>query len=289
MSWVKRSRVRLWRGPADPPPIPLEETAPLEQHAFGVLGLRIRFVNVFAVADGAGWTLVDAGLPGSAEVIHRWAADSVSDSPPRAIVLTHGHFDHVGALEALMALWRVPIYAHAGEIPFVTGERSYDAANAAAGGRVMTRAALQYPWRQAGLDERLRELPADGSLPVLRGWRWLHTPGHSPGHVSLFRDADRALIGGDAFCTTPVESFWCAAQPIELHGPPPDITADWDAARASVRRLAELQPASLAAGHGPTIGDGSARLVAELAERFAGPAAAAPDAAVAQPAASDHS
>ena len=38
------------------------------------------------------------------------------------------------------------------------------------------------------------------------GWRWVHTPGHTAGHVSLFRDADRTLIAGDAFVTTKQES-----------------------------------------------------------------------------------
>ena len=49
---------------------------------------------------------------------------------------------------------------------------------------------------------RLRPLPDDGSVPAMPGWRWIHTPGHSVGHISLWREADRALIAGDAIVTT---------------------------------------------------------------------------------------
>ena len=41
--------------------------------------------------------------------------------------------------------------------------------------------------------------PSDGSIPNMPGWQWIHTPGHSPGHISLFREKDRSLIAGDAF------------------------------------------------------------------------------------------
>jgi glyoxylase-like metal-dependent hydrolase (beta-lactamase superfamily II) len=83
------------------------------------------------------------------------------------------------------------------------------------------------------------------------GWRWLHTPGHSAGHVSLFRDRDRALIAGDAVITTRQESAYAVAvQRAELHGPPMYFTPDWDQARASVRMLADLEPSLLVPGHG---------------------------------------
>jgi glyoxylase-like metal-dependent hydrolase (beta-lactamase superfamily II) len=88
--------------------------------------------------------------------------------------------------------------------------------------------------------------------------------------VSLFRDADRALIVGDAFCTTKQESFFAVAtQRPELHGPPAYYTTDWHAARASVSQLAALEPAFIAPSHGqPMAGDEAARLLTELSQRF---------------------
>jgi len=98
----------------------------------------------------------------------------------------------------------------------------------------------------------------------------VHTPGHTAGHVSLFRDVDRTLIVGDAFCTTKQESFFAVAtQRPELHGPPAYFTTDWDAARDSVRRLAALHSAFIALGHGqPMAGAGTMQPLAELADRF---------------------
>ena len=101
----------------------------LEAVAPGVKGLRIAFVNVFGIAhpDGA-WTLIDAGLPLSAGRIRSWAERTYGRAP-NAIVLTHGHFDHVSEAAELANGWDVPIFAHRLEFPYLTGERAYDAPN----------------------------------------------------------------------------------------------------------------------------------------------------------------
>jgi hypothetical protein len=97
-------------------------------------------------------------------------------------------------------------------------------------------------------------LPADGSVPAMRGWRWIPTPGHSPGHVSFVRDIDRTLIAGDAFATIKPESLAATlTQRPELHGPPMYFTPDWGAARDSVRHLADYAPTAAVTGHGPPL------------------------------------
>jgi glyoxylase-like metal-dependent hydrolase (beta-lactamase superfamily II) len=120
------------------------------------------------------------------------------------------------------------------------------------------------------LGDRVKVLPADGTVPTLPGWRWIHTPGHTAGHVSLFRESDRTLVVGDAFCTTKQESFLAVAtQRPELHGPPSYFTTDWDAARDSVQRLAALHPSYIAPGHGqPMAGDTTLEALRDLAARF---------------------
>ena len=83
------------------------------------------------------------------------------------------------------------------------------------------------------------------------GWRWVHTPGHSVGQVALWREADRALIAGDAFVTVAQESAYAVAvQAPEIHGPPKYLTIDWDAALTSVEALAALKPEVAITGHG---------------------------------------
>jgi glyoxylase-like metal-dependent hydrolase (beta-lactamase superfamily II) len=138
------------------------------------------------------------------------------------------------------------------------------------GGGLMARMASLYPRGPIDLGSRVRPLPDDGIIPSLPRWRVIHTPGHTAGHVSLFRDSDRVLIAGDAFCTTKQESFFkVALQTPELHGPPAYFTTDWDAARDSVRRLAQLQPATVVPGHGrPMAGPSVASALQQLAERF---------------------
>jgi hypothetical protein len=98
----------------------------------------------------------------------------------------------------------------------------------------------------------VRALPSDGTVPTMPGWRWIPTPGHAPGHVSLVRDIDRTLIAGDAFVTTKQESLISAiTERPELHGPPMYFTPDWGSARQSVRHLADYAPAAVITGHGP--------------------------------------
>jgi glyoxylase-like metal-dependent hydrolase (beta-lactamase superfamily II) len=195
--------------------------------------------------------LVDAGLGISAERIRRAAADRFgSGSRPAAIILTHGHFDHVGAVRDLAEEWDVPVYAHHLEAPFLAGKAAYPPPDPAVGGGAMAFLSRFYPRGPIDLGHRLRALPA-AELPSMPGWRWIHTPGHTAGHVSLFRDADRTLIAGDAFVTTVQESalaIWSQRQ--EVHRPPAYYTSDWRAARESVETLARLRPEVAATGHG---------------------------------------
>lgn len=229
-------------------------------------------VNLYGVAAGDGrWVLVDAGLYFSAGRIRRWAAEKFGEgSRPECIVLTHGHFDHVGALKELADEWDVPIYAHALEMPYLTGRSKYPPPEPAVGRGAMALLSPLYPRGPIDVSERVRELPDDYSVPGLPDWRWIHTPGHTAGHVSLFRDDDRVLIAGDAIVTTRQESLMAVLmQREELNGPPAYYTSDWEAAKLSVERLAGLQPAVLATGHGlPMSGPDATDLLETLALDF---------------------
>lgn len=216
---------------------------------------RLGIVNVVFYGTPSGgdrqWVLVDAGLMGTAGLIAGAAAERFGpDSRPAAIIMTHGHFDHVGALESLCERWEAPVYAHELERSYLDGSTAYPPPDPAVGGLMAALSPL-YPRGPVDVGERLHTLPADGSVPGMPGWRWLHTPGHTPGHVSLWRETDRTIIAGDAFITTRQESAYAAlTQEPELHGPPMYFTPDWSSAHASVEKLAALEPNLAVTGHG---------------------------------------
>ncbi|ADY26601.1 beta-lactamase domain protein [Deinococcus proteolyticus MRP] len=232
--------------------------------------VRLPLVNVFLLGEPGGpWVLVDAGMPGTAELILRAAREIHGARPPAAIVMTHGHFDHVGALHDLLRHWPVPVYAHELELPYLTGEAAYPFPDPTVGGAMslLSPAFLPGPY---DFRPQVRRLP-EGRLPHVHGWQWLHTPGHTPGHVSLWRDSDRTLVVGDAFVTTPQQTVRGALlnDPMQVQGPPPYYTPNWEEARASVQNLAGLQPELAATGHGhPMSGERLRRELDALARTF---------------------
>ena len=222
--------------------------------AEGVWGMKHVFVNFYMVQneEDDSWVLVDAGLKWSACRIRKMAETIFgSDSKPTGIILTHGHFDHVGSVATLAEEWDVPVYAHFLEIPYLTGKSSYPPPDPTVGGGLMATMSFSYPRGPISIWNRVNVLPSDGSVPGLPEWQYIHTPGHSPGHISLFRPSDKLLIAGDAFVTTKAESALAVMmQTKRISGPPKYLTIDWPAARESVSKLVALQPKIAATGHG---------------------------------------
>jgi glyoxylase-like metal-dependent hydrolase (beta-lactamase superfamily II) len=245
-----------------------------ETVAPGVGRLGILFVNVFALGEPGGpWLLIDAGLPGSAGFIRRAVARRFGpEARPQGILLTHGHFDHVGAARELAEGWDIPLFAHPLEAPYLTGRSDYPPRDPTMGGAMAEMSRLM-PDHGYDFGDRVKELPEEGIVPGVPGWLWLHTPGHTPGHVSLYRESDGALLAGDAFATMNLDS-WSAyfTRKRELSRPSPPFTFDWGTARRSIEKLADLEPRTVAAGHGRTMsGDHVASKLRDFTQSFTPP------------------
>lgn len=179
-----------------------------------------------------GGVLVDAGIRRSGPRIRRALGTTV----PTAHALTHGHADHQGSSAQLCAAYDIELWAPAGEADNVeSGDLMPLGVD-----NLVTRWQLRHwagpAWPVA---RRLREGDDVGGFTVLE------TPGHSPGHVSYWREADRTLVAGDVlFGRHPL-----TGRP-GLHEPPALFTPDPARNRDQIRRLAALEPAVVCFGHG---------------------------------------
>ncbi|ALS79751.1 MBL fold metallo-hydrolase [Planococcus kocurii] len=234
----------------------------------------VQVANVFFIGNPATsneWVLIDAGMPHNANKILEAAEKRFGpEHQLKAIILTHGHFDHVGSLIDILEQYKVPVYAHPLEFSYLKGITDYPKPDTTVEGGLLAKMSSIFPAKAIDISAHLHELPSDGSVPTMPGWQSIHTPGHSAGHVSLFREQDRLLIAGDAFVTVKQDSLYkVLRQKKEIHGPPVYFTTDWRAAWESVCKLADLKPSIAATGHGkPMTGAALAKGLVDLAENF---------------------
>lgn len=148
----------------------------------------------------------------------------------KAILLTHGHSDHVGGLKEIIKVSKIPVYAHEYDIKHMEGKEPFPG-----------RKKLEF-LVQPDLVKPL-EITNDGELKDIGDLTPFHTPGHSPGHVVYYHKTDRVLIGGDLF----------TSKKNKLQ--PPMFTASMymDEAVKSGRIVEELKPNVVSICHGNDI------------------------------------
>jgi glyoxylase-like metal-dependent hydrolase (beta-lactamase superfamily II) len=206
------------------------------------LGRGAAASNVYLVGSESGWTLVDAGWASSAAAI-RTAAEAAfgPEARPAVILLTHIHPDHSGSAGVLARSWEVPVYVHADELAMAAGRYLPQYAMPLDRWLVVpimgllparTRARIE---AAGDITDVVQPLDRQAGVPGLPGWAWVHTPGHTPGHVAYLRRRDGVLIAGDAALSVDLNSLGGVLLGRQrVAGPPRSTTWDWQAAKRSV-------------------------------------------------------
>jgi glyoxylase-like metal-dependent hydrolase (beta-lactamase superfamily II) len=187
------------------------------------------FFNVYLVGD----VLIDAGT--------RWARPRIlrqlHGRRLALVALTHCHPDHQGVARLLCERFRVPLACHEADVAVMEGRAPMEPAN------WLVRLGVRF-W--AGPTYRVDRVLREGD--EVAGFRVIHAPGHTPGHVIYFRAADRVAIVGDVLC-----NIHFLTGDVGLRQPPRYFSVDAELNRQSIRRLWQLRPSLVCFGHGPPL------------------------------------
>ena len=207
--------------------------------------------------DGGGVTLYDAGARTMTRAV---AAAGAKLGGITRVVLGHGHTDHRGVAPAL----GVPVLCHPDEVQDAEGSGGWrywpaDLAGLPQGSKQVQKLLHRYAWD--GGPVQIAGTVSEGD--EIAGFRVIHLPGHSPGLIALWRESDRLALVSDLIYM--IDMFGRDSPP---HVPVATYNYDTEQARASIRKLAELEPAVVWTGHAkPVTGDVRGQLLEAAAGR----------------------
>jgi glyoxylase-like metal-dependent hydrolase (beta-lactamase superfamily II) len=217
------------------------------------------FLNLTLILDEQeGAALVDAGLPGQEAAIGAALGGAgVVTRDLRRLIFTHQDLDHVGSGAYLVRQSGARVLAHPADAPYIESEQWPL--------KVTPEMLERRPQMREVLERlepvRVDEYLEDGErLDLAGGIRVVFTPGHTPGHLSLYLERPKVLVAGDAL----------TAEGGRLNGPNPPFTLDRREAARSVSRLAELDVETIVCYHGGVVDEdanGQLRRVARETSR----------------------
>jgi glyoxylase-like metal-dependent hydrolase (beta-lactamase superfamily II) len=229
------------------------KTSPVTANAYQLT--RLGFVNCFLVREPDGFSLIDTGLPGSADDI--LAAAGKLGAAIRRIVLTHAHMDHVGSVDALIEKLGAPnleLVASARSVPLLQKPPNLSLEPNEPQGKIKGGA--------PGIKSRPTQLLAEGGL--IGSLRAIETPGHMPGHLSFLDERDGTLYAGDALIgkgRLSISGFAPWFFPLPNFG-----TWNKAIALASAQKLLAYPIGRFACGHGAVQPGGRSTLTTAIAQ-----------------------
>jgi len=217
------------------------------------------YTKAFLIDDGDGLYVIDTFYDDDAQLfLDEIARMGKKPSDIKHIILTHGHRGHLGGMAALKRLSGAPVYGHVWEADIISGDRpmqvpSIFAFNPIQSWPITTIGQITGPFnRHKGVpvDQLIDEGDRIGVLEVL------HTPGHTPGHLTFYWPERKALFTGDSFVTWPkIVPGWKSTM---LNEP-----QSWE----SLARMAALDVEVIGPGHGNSIAAGGGTVLRNLLKK----------------------
>ncbi len=213
--------------------------------------------NVFLLLDSK-LTIVDTGFKGRAMPIlkevrlHGYHASDIT-----GIIITHHHADHMGSLAELKKLTGARVIAHTADVPFIDGSRPQPGPSRPAW---LARVLSPFPKLWSAVPAAVEQPVSDGDeLPILSGIKVLHTPGHTPGSITLYLKQEKVLIVGDLL-----------ANRFGLSLPSRMFTVNLAQEIESINKILSLDFETVCFGHGPALTRNAHESISRLARKFEG-------------------
>jgi glyoxylase-like metal-dependent hydrolase (beta-lactamase superfamily II) len=211
--------------------------------------------NVFLLV-GDTLTLVDTGFKGrSVHILREIARLGYSPTDVTSIIITHHHADHVGSLAALKEVTRAKVMAHHADASYIDGSLPQPGPT-----KPEWLSATLAPFHElwATTPVAVDVLVSDGDeLPIMGGIKILHTPGHTPGSISLFLEKERLVIVGDVLSRTAGLSL-----------PSKAFTINLVQEIQSIRKVASLDFDLICFGHGLALTHKAHQTIIDFARRI---------------------
>ncbi|SEJ13969.1 Glyoxylase, beta-lactamase superfamily II [Myroides marinus] len=203
----------------------------IAQEVFQVPLMPRNSINCYIIEG----VLIDSGIRSSYRIIKK----ALQQIPIHKHVLTHAHADHQGCSDQICTDFSIPLFCHSNEVfRTETGMVTKDYPNPQ---NLVAKLQQRY-WAGQGHIVTTTIVEND----MIGNFRVIETPGHSDGHISLFREKDGVLIIGDAAANMNLLTTIRG-----LHLPPNIFTSDQQRNIQSLQKLAKLHPAIICFGHGP--------------------------------------